>query len=77
MSFLQAPAAAAPPPPPPPIAAPAIAQTSATALQAAAAASGKGKGGTIKTGPQGAPAPDTTNKMLIPAIAGTKNVFGS
>lgn len=80
MSFLapQGPAAAAAAPPPPPIAStPNPALSTSQAQAAAAAASGKGFNKTVKTSPQGAPTPDTTTTRLIPAVAGTKNAFGT
>ena len=79
MSFLMpnggnAPAA---PPPPPGMDSTPVAVSTAAAQQAAAAASGKGKSGTIKSSTRGAPAPETTQKMLQPVMAGTKAALGT
>lgn len=77
MSFLMPSAPAAPPPPPPSITAPAVLTAQSAASQAAAAAAGgMGFNGTVKTSAQGAPDADTAQKRLLPAVAGTKQVFG-
>ena len=80
MSFLSPKAsstgAVAPPPPPPTLDAAAVAPTvsAAAAAQAAAAAAGRStRSGTVKTSAQGAPAPQTTDRVLQPI---TRSSFG-
>jgi hypothetical protein len=70
MSFLmpsmpQAPAPPPPPPPPPMLATGPVQAAGAAERAAAAAAGGKGVDNTLKTGAEGAPAPQTTGGKTL------------